>query len=275
MPSPKDAKTETKNIRIAIEYDGSCYKGWQIQAQNRLNGRGQKASVTGSKTIQGTLEAVLKRIFQEKVRATASGRTDSGVHAFNQTVNFRVRTNLSLEKIKRSVNCLLPGDIALKKISRARYDFHSCHSVVTKVYRYFILNSVTPSVFYKKYSWRIPYKLDIPLMQREAQGLSGRHNFKAFRASGSNVRTSLRTVKSISVSRCRQPYANGSFIKIDIEADGFLYKMVRNIIGTLVEIGRGRFPPGSMEAILMAKDRKKCGPTAPAHGLFLLKSEYK
>lgn len=254
-----------RNIRLIIEYDGTNYAGWQ--AQKRTADSGQRTAKV--KTIQEIIENVLRRILQEKVRVIASGRTDAGVHAIAQTANFKTRSKLSPAKIQEALNALLPQDISVRKISEVSEDFHACYSAKSKCYRYLILNSKIRSVFLDKYSWRVPYTLNIKCMQDEAKVLLGRHDFKSFCASGSGVKTTVRTIGKISIKTMRYP-----LIAVDVEAEGFLYNMARNIVGTLVEIGRGRLQRGSLKKILLAKDRKLAGPTACAKGLFLLKVAY-
>lgn len=254
------------NIRLQIEYEGTNYAGWQIQ-----NSRPSSIVYRPSNTIQEAIEKVLEKVLQEKVKVIGSGRTDAGVHAMGQTANFKTNSLLTPAKIQKALNGLLPDDIRIKKANYADNDFHACYSARSKTYRYIILNSKVSSVFLKRSSWHIPYKLDIPLMRKEAKSLIGRHDFSSFCASGSSARTRVRTIKKISV---KKSFNNFNLITIDIEADGFLYNMARNIAGTLVEIGRGRFSAGSMGKILTAKDRRAAGATAAARGLFLVKVKY-
>ena len=270
-----------RNLRLQIEYEGTNYAGWQ--AQNRGSGRVARDSHS---TIQETIEKVLEKILQEKVKVIGSGRTDAGVHALAQAANFKTNSRLTPAKIQKALNGLLPDDIRIKKVNYADDNFHACYSARSKVYRYIILNNKVSSVFLKRYSWHIPYKLNMALMRKEARALIGRHDFSSFCASGSSARTRVRTIKKITIAVIASPAgAKQSFpvitmtrknflITIDIEADGFLYNMARNILGTLVEIGRGRFNSGSMEKILLAKNRIAAGPTAPARGLFLVKVRY-
>lgn len=259
-----------RNFRLEIEYDGKNYCGWQTQ--RRLKRK---------KSIQETLERTLRKILQEKIHLAASGRTDAGVHALAQVANFKTKSEISEDKLQRALNGLLPGDIAVRRIERASPVFHSRFSAKAKVYRYAILNSRSPSAFLRKTAYFYPYPLDVRLMRQEAKSLLGRHDFKAFCASGSSVKDTIRTIKRITVKRVfhelrtmdyEQKEAN--LIIIDIEADGFLYNMARNIAGTLLEIGRGRFPRGSFKKILLSKDRTLAGPTLPAHGLSLVKVKY-
>ena len=259
-----------RNIKLIIEYDGTNYAGWQIQKSNIKN------QISKFKTIQETLETVLQKILQENVKVIGSGRTDSGVHALAQTANFRTNSQLPVSKIQKALNSLLPKDISIKEIGEADEDFHSRYSAKSKIYRYFILNSETRSAFLNKYAWHVPYRLNINLMRKEAAALLGRHDFKSFRASGSSVKTTVRTIKKLSIKILNYTLSAQRYklIVIDIESEGFLYNMVRNIVGTLVEIGRGRFQEGSLKKILLAKNRKQAGPTTPAQGLFLIEVKY-
>lgn len=252
------------NIKLIIEYDGTDYAGWQVQ-----NG-------SQKKTIQEVIEKALQEILQEKIKVIASGRTDAGVHAFYQAANFKTRSKLSPAKIKEALNALLPEDIAIKRVSRADQDFNSCRSVKSKLYRYLILNSRLKSAFLCRHAWRVLHPLNLKLMRSEARVLLGRQDFKAFCASGSSAKTTTRTIKKISVKAINYQLSAVSYplIAIDIEADGFLYNMARNITGTLVEIGRGRFKKGDLKKILLSRDRRQAGPKAPSRGLFLVKVNY-
>ena len=282
------------NIRLDIEYDGTGYCGWQAQnsAQKKshskvnpvTNLRGLKRAIkvcNGVKTIQETIEKILCKVLQEKITLTASGRTDSGVHALNQVANFKTNSQLPLERIQKALNSLLPQDITITAINKVPEDFHSRYCAKSKVYRYFILNSSTPCAFLNKFTWNILCKLDLKTMRQAARALEGRHDFKSFCASGSRVKDTVRTVKKLVIKESSYHLSpntynltNRQLIAIDIEADGFLYNMVRNIVGTIVEIGKGRLEKSELKRILLARDRKSAGPTAPAKGLFLVQVNY-
>jgi len=245
-----------RNLKITLEYDGKNYAGWQAQK-------------TKFPTIQETIEKVLYKILQEKVRLIASGRTDAGVHAAAQVANFQTNSAIGTDKLRRALNGLLPEDIAIARIEEAPLDFHSRFCAKSKTYRYVILNRPYRSALSKSQIYFYAYPLELKLLGSEAKALLGRHDFKAFSASGSAVKNTTRRIKKIVIKK-----TFGALITIDIEADGFLYNMVRNIVGTLIEIGRGKFPAGSMIRILRSKNRKLAGPTAPARGLTLLKVKY-
>lgn len=243
-----------RNIKLVIEYDGTNYAGWQIQKN--------------AKSIQGTLESALKRIIEEKVRLISCGRTDSGVHAIGHVVNFKTKSKIPLSNLQRGLNSILPRDIVIKKAQEVPLDFNSRYNAKSKVYRYTILNRSYPQALFRDYFYYVPYKLDLNLMRREAKCLVGKHDFKSFQAADKKECSSIRTIKKLNIKR------KGDFIEIEIEADGFLYNMVRNIVGTLIEIGRRRFKGGSMKKILKAKNRDLAGPTAPAKGLCLAEVKY-
>jgi tRNA pseudouridine38-40 synthase len=255
---PKSHFCETlhsgRNIRLVIEYDGTNYAGWQIQKN--------------AKSVQGTLEAALKRITREKIKLISCGRTDSGVHAEGHVANFKTKSKISLVNLQRGLNSVLPKDIAITEAKEVSLDFNSRYDAKSKVYRYTILNRPYPAALCRSYFHYVPYRLDLNAMKREAKCLLGRHDFKSFQAADKKERPSVRTIEKLSIKR------KGDFVEIGIEADGFLYNMVRNIVGTLVEIGRGRFRAGSMKEILKAKNRNLAGPTAPAKGLCLMEIKY-
>jgi len=252
------------NIKLEIEYDGSNYRGWQVQNSPR-------STVPISpqrKTIQETIEKALQKILQEKIKLIASGRTDAGVHAQAQVANLKTTKRIPLEKLQQALNALLPDDIAITKVLEVSPDFHARFAAKSKIYRYTILNRPYRSARLKDRAYFYPYPLNIKLMQKEAGCLLGRHDFTSFQASGSSCKQAIRRIKKIKVGRHRD------LINIDIEADGFLYNMVRNIVGTLIEIGRGRFLKGSLKRILSLKNRKFAGPTAPPEGLCLVRVKY-
>jgi tRNA pseudouridine38-40 synthase len=247
-----------RNLKLEIEYAGTGYCGWQTQTRNKRK-----------KSIQQVLEKTLRKILQEKIQLIASGRTDAGVHALAQVANFKTKSNIAPEKLQRALNGLLPEDITITRIKKVNLDFHSRFSAKSKVYRYSILNRSYPSALLRNAVYYYPYPLDIKLMRKETGVLLGKHNFTSFQASDKIERDPVRTIKSIKITKAQDK------IYIDIEADGFLYNMVRNIVGTLLEIGRARLSRGSLKQILLAKDRRLAGPTAPAKGLCLIRVKYK
>lgn len=250
-----------RNIKLTIEYDGTYFEGWQVQRENQ-------------KTVQGEIEKALKKILKEKIRITGSGRTDSGVHALGQVANFKTKSEKKISEILNALNGNLTKDIVILKAEDAPLDFHAQYSVKTKTYRYTILNRETRCAQQKKLCLFYPYKLNLRLMREEAKCLVGLNDFKSFQASDPARRlkqkkgSTVRTIKKIDIRK------KGDYIYIDIEANGFLYKMVRNIVGTLLEIGHGRLLKGSMKQILSQKNRDSAGYAAKAKGLSLLQVTY-
>lgn len=254
--------TIMRNFRLTLEYDGTGYNGWQLQHkfQKKKGGR--------VKTIQGILEDALFHIFSKRIRLISSSRTDSGVHAEAHIANFKADTNMKPIQVKRALNYLLPEDIVVKKAEEVKADFNSQYRALTKTYRYSICNEEYLSPFLRHYVYYFKHPLDISIMRKEAKVLLGRHDFTSFKVAGENTVNCARTIKRLEIKKRR------GLIEIEIEADGFLYNMVRNIVGTLIEIGRGKFPPGSMAKILRSKDRKTAGPTIPSLGLCLINVKY-
>lgn len=243
-----------RNLRLIIEYDGTNYHGWQRQKE--------------ALTIQGEIEDTIHSISGERVKLVSSGRTDAGVHALGQVANFHTKSSLDAISWQRALNSLLPQDISIKKADFVPLEFHSRYSAKSKVYRYVILNQLLPSVFYKDYAWHIPYPLNLRRMRKGMRYLLGTHDFSSFQASSYIVKNPVRTIRYIEMEK------RMNFITIIIEADGFLHHMVRNIVGTLVEVGRGKIGPEEVKRILVLKDRRKAGPTAPPHGLYLVEVRY-
>lgn len=249
------------NFKLQIEYDGTHYYGWQVQNNSRT-------TYPANKTIQFVLEKVLQKILQEDIKLIVAGRTDSGVHALAQVANFKSSTKIPPQRLRWALNCLLPLDIKITQVQKVPPDFNSRFSAKSKVYRYTILNRKYSSALLANRMYFFHHPINLELMRSESRSLQGRHNFKAFQATELRERNHIRTIKRIKISKER------NFIHIDIEADSFLYNMVRNIAGTLLEIGRGRFPKGSMQKILKSRDRREAGPTLPAKGLCLIKVKY-
>jgi len=246
-----------RTFKITFEYDGSQFAGWQIQAQ-------------GERTVQGELEAVIAKVFKKPVKVVASGRTDSGVHAKAQVISFKAETRMKPLEIRRALNSLLPTDIAVHEAREVKDDFHAQYSVKEKTYRYTVLNRKYRSVFLRDRVYFYPYPLNIPNMRRAAKYLIGRHDFKSFQAYDPlrAERRTVRTVRKLVIKK------EGDLIHIDVTADGFLYKMVRNIAGTLLAVGAGQLPLSEIPKILKAKNRKTAWDTAPAGGLCLMAVKY-
>lgn len=239
-----------KNIKLIIEYDGLGYQGWQRQ-------------LTGP-TVQEVIEAAIAKMVSEKVALTASGRTDSGVHAKCQIANFFTNSDIPPESFKKALNSLLPPDIAIIDASYVPLSFHSRHAARMKHYRYRVLSRGHKSAFEHPYSWFIPYKLDIEKMTEGGKFLVGELDFSSFRSSSCEAKSTIKTIYSIDI------FKEGDIIIFDIKGDGFLKQMVRNIVGTLISVGCGKIAPEGIKKILEKKDRRAAGPTAPAKGLSLM-----
>lgn len=242
-----------RNLKLTIQYDGTKYCGWQKQPN--------------SSGIQGTIEYAIYEITKEKVNIIGSGRTDAGVHALGQVANFKINSNIPAARIPDALNAKLPKDISIIDCQEVSDDFHSRYSATGKIYRYLIYNKPYRSPLYKDISYHVRYDLDIQKMRVEAQSLLGTHEFKGFMSSGSSVKDTVRTIHNISIEE------SGDLIVLEVEGNGFLYNMVRIIVGTLVDIGRGRIDK-PLEEIIASQDRGEAGHTAPAHGLFLKKVHY-
>ena len=262
-----------RNIKLQIEYDGTNYCGWQVQRKAPASPAGRQSGKSKA-SIQQTLEKALRTILQEKIKLFASGRTDAGVHALAQVANFYTKSAVSLEKLQGGLNGLLPRDIVISDVKEVPPGFNSRFWAKSKVYRYSILNRKFSSALLENKVYFLRYPLDIRLMQQASRCLKGRHDFKALCASASCAKDAIRTIKQISVRRLPDEFGKKSIIAIEVEANGFVYNMVRNIAGTLIEIGRGWLPRGSLKQILASRNRKLAGPTAPAQGLCLMRVKY-
>lgn len=259
-----------RNIRLIIEYDGTDFNGWQ--AQKRLmplvKGRGSRVKEKRLKTVQEEIEKAAKKLFGKKISLTGASRTDAGVHARAQAANFRIDSNLPLNKIKNGLNSLLSRRISIISAEEAALKFHSRFDSEGKLYKYTIINRKTRSPLLERFAVHFSYDLNILAMKRAAGYLTGKKDFKSFQASDKKEKDSVRTVKKIKIIS-RPP-----LVEIYIHADGFLYNMARNIAGTLMDVARGRFKPEEVKEILKKKYRPSAGHTAPAKGLCLEKVFY-
>ncbi len=243
-----------RNLRFTIRYDGTDFFGWQTQP--------------GRRTVQETLETVLSHIVREPVRLNASGRTDAGVHALAQVANGFSTTRIPADKLLRAVNAQLPDDVRLLDVADVPESFDANKDALRKRYRYVFHDGRIAEVFLRKYCYHSRFRLDVAAMQQAALPLRGRHDFHSFETDWPNRLSSVRTITHIGVSRV------ADFVWLDVEADGFLYNMVRAIAGTLYNIGRGFWPINKAAEILLAEDRRQAGPTAPAQGLYLVHVTY-
>jgi len=258
-----------RNIKLTIQYDGTNFHGWQTQP----NGV----------SIQQVIEEAIFSITQERSRLKASGRTDAGVHALSQIANFKLNSPLDVIKLHKGLNSKLPKNIVILEAEEVPVDFNAQLSAKKKLYRYYIHNSRIPDAFSYKYSKHIPYFLNVSSMQIAADFLLGTHDFSAFRASSCEAKTATRAIYKLEVSqnfsiKNKSAMPESSFkpceIIIDVLGSGFLKHMVRNIVGTLMEVGRGKILPEEIKEILLSRDRKKAGPTAQPQGLFLVEVFY-
>jgi tRNA pseudouridine38-40 synthase len=245
-------------LKLTVSYDGRAYAGWQIQPDKP--------------TVQGTFQATWEKLTQERVNVTAAGRTDAGVHALGQVVGVSTETRLANDVLFRGLNALLPDDIVVVSIEDAPDRFHATYDAVGKRYRYVIHNGRAPSVFERHYAWHYPHPLDAAAMHEAGQALVGRHDFSSFESAGSERPDSVRTIQELVVVRGCGDLCHR--VMIAVAGDGFLYNMVRTIVGTLVEVGRRRRSVSWPAEVLAAKDRRSAGQTAPPHGLFLVSVDY-
>ena len=243
-----------RNIKLVIEYDGKSFNGWQKQP-NKLN-------------IQGEIEKAIGEITGEEIELIASGRTDAVVHSLGQVANFKTNSKIDIEKFPYAINSKLKKSIVIKSAEEVPERFHSRYSVHSKTYRYTINNSKFGTALYRDMEYHFPIKLDENKMQEAAKYFEGEHDFKAFKASGTSSKSSVRIIYKAVVKR------QDDRVIIELTGNGFLYNMVRIIAGTLVDVGIGKIDPEEIKNIIEEKDRKKAGKTLPARGLCLLEVQY-
>jgi tRNA pseudouridine38-40 synthase len=239
-----------------LEYDGAGFEGWQIQPGGR-------------RTVQGVLEIALARVTRERVRAVGSGRTDAGVHAEGQVVSVRVETALDPERLRRALNSALPEDVVVRELVVAHDAFDARRDATSKLYRYALWNAPDRAPLLRRRAFCLQRPLELARMRAAAAHLVGSHDFASFQAAGSQVTSSVRTLFRLDVTG-----AAGAAVDLWFEGSGFLRHMVRNLTGTLIEVGSGRRDPEGMTALLAARDRQRAGPTAPAHALTLVSVSY-
>jgi tRNA pseudouridine38-40 synthase len=243
-----------RNISLVVEYDGTNYHGWQCQP----NGV----------TVEETLRSAVERILDHPVKMYSAGRTDAGVHAFGQVVNFATGKGIGLTSMERGLNSMLPPDIRVRSAMERDPSFHARYSAKSKTYIYTIHNAPRHSPFSVRYSWHVPYRLDSALMNNGARSIVGKRDFASFKKKNELYRSCERDILNAGARR------RGDFIHIVIEATGFLRYMVRNIVGTLVLLGEGKITLDGFLGIIDARDRDSAGPTAPPQGLFLRRIRY-
>ena len=243
-----------RNIKLLLSYDGTDFFGWQRQPDRR--------------TVQQVLEEAIGRLTGVESNTTASGRTDAGVHAIGQVVHFFTTSRHPPETFVKALNAMLPADVRVDGAWDMSQSFHATLDAKAKLYRYVIDNGRHADPFQRRYAWHVFSPLDNEAMHRAAETLKGRHDFHSFETNWPNRTSSVRTITHIAVSR------RSDSVWIEVEADGFLYNMVRSITGTLVEVGKGKWPVSRVAEVLAAEDRREAGPTAPPQGLFLVRVRY-
>ncbi|PKM80540.1 MAG: tRNA pseudouridine(38-40) synthase TruA [Firmicutes bacterium HGW-Firmicutes-14] len=244
-----------RNIKVLIEYDGTNYHGFQKQGG-------------GLPTIQQVLEEALETLLKHPVNVIGAGRTDAGVHARGQVINFVTECRIPVDRIALALNSLLPEDIIARETEEVDKSFHARFSALSKVYRYHIYNSRIPSAFHRNFSYHVPQKLDVEKIREAARYIVGIHDFSAFRAAGSKAKTSVRNVMKLEVDY-KPPH-----LYLTIEADGFLYNMVRIITGTLLYVGKGKLSPEEVRIMVKSGCREEAGPTVPSQGLCMMEVKY-
>lgn len=244
-----------RNLVLVLSYDGTDFQGWQTQP--------------GYRTVQETLQDAIADFTGEKrIRLKASGRTDAGVHAVAQVANFFTMKEYKCNDVLRAINFRLPEDVVVRHVSEAALSFNSSDDAKRKLYRYVIHDGDTPDPLMRRYCYHIRRNLDAAAMHRACQYLKGTHDFHSFESSWPNRLSSVRTVTHIAVNRV------GDYLWVDVEADGFLYNMVRGIAGTLIDVGRRKLREEGVAEILKREDRRVAGFNAPAQGLFLMRVTY-
>jgi len=247
------------NYKLTIEYEGTDYHGWQRQKSKA--------------TVQEVIEKTLEKIFKQKITLMGQGRLDAGAHALGQTAHFKVNKNINPVNLKKGLNSSLPADIQIKGIQLVDDNFHARYSARTRHYRYIVYNDEL-SVWLRKFAYFYPYYLNIKQMKEGAKWLLGKHDFSCFQSTGSPVKSTVKTIKSVEIKKENLNFPGKvSVIKFDIEADAFLYRMVRNMVGALLEIGRGKIPPDEIEEILKGRTKRR-SQTIPAYGLYLIDVKY-
>jgi tRNA pseudouridine38-40 synthase len=244
----------SRKLRIVVEYDGTDFAGWQRQP--------------GQRTVQETLETAIRDMTGETVFVRAAGRTDAGVHADGQTASFALEASIPAAGLLRGLNSILPADVALVEVADVAADFDARFSARGKVYRYLVWNHLVRAPRWRRRAWHVRQPLDLAAMRRAAAVLVGEHDFAAFRASDCDRKTTRRIVRRVEVERA------GPLVTVEVEATAFLKNMVRILVGTLVDVGRGRLPEETVSRMLATGDRGAGGMTAPPEGLTLARVIY-
>ncbi|MBN1571693.1 MAG: tRNA pseudouridine(38-40) synthase TruA [Deltaproteobacteria bacterium] len=244
-----------RNVKLTLSYDGTHFYGWQIQSEGR--------------TVQGVVEDCLGVMLKGKVRINGSGRTDTGVHALAQVANFRTSSDIECDGFMRGLNSLLSEDVRITGVDDEVDDFDARRSAVSRRYRYLIYNGKVPSPFLRNYAWHVKKQIDVDAVNEAGAALLESHDFSSFIGGKNETNTSVRDVIDFGAERL-----NGDFVSIEIEANAFLRHMVRNIVGTLMDVGWGKMGTGEFRDIINARDRGAAGITAPPQGLYLVEVTY-
>lgn len=247
-------------FKLTLSYDGTHYAGWQRQP--------------GQPTIQGALESALAAVAGEAVAVAGCSRTDAGVHALGQTASFALQTQIAPGQWVRALNTHLPADVAVLDCEIVLDGFHASGDALRKRYRYAIHDGTVRDVFQSRFAWHYPVRLDAPAMHAAAQALVGEHDFKSFENHGTPRPSTVRTIYDLTVRRAEDAFGQPNLVHVEVEGNGFLYNMVRNLVGTLVDVGRGARPLHWPAEALAACDRSAAGMTAPPQGLVLLHVTY-
>lgn len=246
---------EKKSFLLTVAYDGTNYCGWQYQP--------------AQKSVQQTLEKALQKLMGQPIRALASSRTDAGVHALAQTAVIRTTAwNAPADRMPLAVNCHLPSTIVVRQVQQVSNRFHPLRDSTGKRYRYRIYNSRKDDPLSTQTHWWVKRRINLDLMREAAKHLVGQHDFQSLQTNGSPRSSTIRTIESLQINA--EQHLDGQFVFLDVRADGFLYNMMRNIAGTLVQVGVGRKEPGWINEVLQARDRQIAGQTAPPQGLILM-----
>ncbi|NLZ44119.1 MAG: tRNA pseudouridine(38-40) synthase TruA [Clostridia bacterium] len=243
------------NLKFTVAYDGTGFAGFQRQG-------------AGERTVQGVLEEAFYKLTGEYPKLIAAGRTDTGVHAYGQVINVLTGSSIPVDRWLAALNSNLPGDVVAWQVEKVPEEFHARYHALSKVYQYRVLQRPWPDVLRRNYCLHYPYELDLEPMREAASYFLGKNDFAAFAAAGSPVKSTVRNLIRLEIEE------KGDELVFTLEADGFLYKMARNIVGTLLLAGRGKMTPEEIRLILQEKNRAACGPPAPSHGLCLVRVDY-
>jgi len=251
------------NIKLTLQYDGIDFYGFEVQP--------------GKRTIRGELEKALKKVYKRPIKFNAASRTDSGVHALGQVISFKAPVSIPLPKLPIALNSVLPEDIRVIRAEAASKGFNARFDARSKIYEYLIFNGAIMPPHLREAAWHVKPKLDLFAMRKAAKFIVGKHDFSSFCAAGGDDKNFVRTLFKVEIRKQDIAIWDGcklSVVSCKFKGNGFLYKMVRNMVGTLVEVGLGRLRPAEVKRIMEAKNRRLAGRTAPAHGLCLVRVEY-